>query len=389
MSNTDNIFSGFSPVSKQEWIEKVVKDLKGVDFDEKMLWKTQEGIELPPFYTSDDLGELEYLKKFESQLGKLGEYEPRTWYNAQYILVKDIKKANQSALIALEGGTDALFFDLSEFTHEVNFSVLLKDVKLEYCPVSFKVNDLMDFIEKYSSEIDLKSLSSNTFKGNVFGDISSNSAQSLIEVIQKKEGIQNWNSLGISLPENTSITEKIAEGIYQCVSCFNKILEESEDSTFTQKVAERLSFLYPVENFYFLEIAGLRAARLLLTEVIKNYEGLKDISPTDIHIHTYTTIANNEITQEDPYQNMLSNTTQAMSAIIGGGNSLSVLPHNFGIGEVDEFSARIARNVSNILKEESYFNKVIDPASGSYYIENLTDQIAKRAWAIFQGKISG
>jgi methylmalonyl-CoA mutase len=103
-----------------------------------------------------------------------------------------------------------------------------------------------------------------------------------------------------------------------------------------------------------------------------------------VQIHAFTTISLDDKTKADPYLNMLSNTSQAMSAILGGCDLLTVYPHNRGIEPTDDFGKRIARNISVILREEAYFDKVADPAAGSYYLEKLTDQFSASIWEAFR-----
>ena len=130
----------------------------------------------------------------------------------------------------------------------------------------------------------------------------------------------------------------------------------------------------------------MRAIRQLLTQMAICY-GLVDFRPNTLSIHAVSTIAVTDETTADPYLNMLSNTHQAMAGILGGCNRLTILPHTEGLSAVTPFAERIARNVAIILKEEAYFDKVADPAMGAYYMEILTEELAKYAWICFQQKI--
>ena len=145
------------------------------------------------------------------------------------------------------------------------------------------------------------------------------------------------------------------------------------------EILSQISFSSILTNDYFFEIAGLRAFRLLFWMIVKEY-GFEQYMPYDLFIFAQTRIDYNE---SDPNKNMLSNTIQAMSGLIGGANALVILPY-----KDNSFSYRIARNIGNILKEESFLNKVVDPVSGAYYIEKLTDKIAQESWLSFQEKLS-
>jgi methylmalonyl-CoA mutase len=145
-------------------------------------------------------------------------------------------------------------------------------------------------------------------------------------------------------------------------------------------VAQRMMFSFGVGSNYFMEIARLRAARLLWAKIIEQYKPQNETS-MQMWIHCNTSAWNK--TLFDPYVNLLRTTTEAMSAIIGGTQSLSILPFDTFYKDPDEFSNRLARNQQIILKEEVYLDKVVDPAAGSYYIENLTQLIAEAAWKVF------
>jgi methylmalonyl-CoA mutase len=145
-------------------------------------------------------------------------------------------------------------------------------------------------------------------------------------------------------------------------------------------VAERMMFSFGIGSNYFLEIARLRAARLLWAKIVEQYKPADEKS-LQMHIHCNTSAWNK--TLFDPYVNLLRTTTEAMSSIIGGTQSLNILPFDTFYKDSDEFSNRLARNQQIILKEEVYLDKVVDPSAGSYYIENLTQLIADAAWKIF------
>jgi methylmalonyl-CoA mutase len=148
----------------------------------------------------------------------------------------------------------------------------------------------------------------------------------------------------------------------------------------TDMAASKIRFSFGIGSKYFPEIAKLRAARLLWSVIVKGFlpehnESMK------MDIHTVTSSWNSTV--YDPYANMLRTQTEAMSSILGGTDSLTVEPFDSVFRDSDEFSERIARNQQLILKEESYFDKVVDPSAGSYYIETLTNMIAESAWKLF------
>lgn len=146
------------------------------------------------------------------------------------------------------------------------------------------------------------------------------------------------------------------------------------------QAARKLRFSFSVSSNYFMEIAKLRAARMLWANIVKGYNPEKNCAGK-MMIHAETSRWNQTV--YDPYVNMLRGTTEAMSAAIGGVYSLEVTPFDRAFEAPTEFAKRIARNVELLLKHESHFDQVVDPAGGSYYIENLTQSIAAEAWKLF------
>jgi len=145
-------------------------------------------------------------------------------------------------------------------------------------------------------------------------------------------------------------------------------------------IAQRMQFTMAVGSDYFLEIAKLRALKMLWSAIVQKYQP-KHAESTVINIHAITSQRNKTI--YDPHVNMLRTTTEAMSAAIAGVNSITILPFDTSYRKGDGFSYRIARNQQIVLKHESYFDKVVDPSAGSYYIENITESIGEAAWQLF------
>jgi methylmalonyl-CoA mutase len=173
-------------------------------------------------------------------------------------------------------------------------------------------------------------------------------------------------------------TAQIAEVLQQLNQM---IAQEKQNAGFeASKLFANLQIDLPVHNLYFVEIAKFRALRLLLTQLAWQH-GVADFMPSQVHIHAKTTHKAQEKPDENYY--LISNTTQAMSAVLGGCNLLSITPHT---QQPQEFGERIARNVANLLREESYLDKVAAIGNGAYYIMHLTDKIAEKAWELLGAK---
>ena len=161
----------------------------------------------------------------------------------------------------------------------------------------------------------------------------------------------------------------------------NEYLNQLTDAGLSvDEVAKKIKFNFGISSNYFLEIAKFRAARMLWADIVKQYAPACDCA-CKMLAHAETSTFN--LTLYDAYVNLLRTQTESMSAALAGVNSITVTPFDKAYETPNEFSERLARNQQLLLKEESHFDKVVDPAGGSYYIENLTVSIAKQAWDIF------
>ncbi|MGB0523472.1 MAG: methylmalonyl-CoA mutase family protein [Flammeovirgaceae bacterium] len=379
-----NLFGEFPKLSKQKWIEKATTDLKGADFDEKLVWNTSEGFHVMPFYTVEDLEQLDYLKSYHNSTFNKEEnhLDARNWQFRQVIQIEDDNSANKELLHALNQGADAVELDISAVQQATDFNKLLHEVLFPYCEISFRLQENhFSFFQRLEKYLEARGFTPEDLKGSI--RVNQSSIQEHVSLIKGSKIYPNFRSVVVAHEAAHSIVDKIASLLANTVKLTDQFIEASIPA---DEVLSKLELVYSLSNNYFFEIAGLRALRMLICGIAEEY-GVAISHPNLFHIHATCSITINEETQQHPEWNMLSNTTQAMSAIIGGCNSLSIPPHNEGIAKTDDFSKRIARNISNILREEAYFNKVADPAAGSYYIEHLTHQLAEKAWKSFQQQL--
>ncbi len=371
-----SLFSEFPSVSKDDWKQQVIKDLKGADFDQVLHWKTDENLIIEPLYDQADTKKLAYLQNYltgKSEAEAAG-MPPRNWRNCQHIrILKGAEKnANQRALLALQHDANEIIF-APENVQNLDLKVLMENIQLEFCAVSWEVSDQNDssLADKYVAFLNSRNMDLTKIKGF----LKSNTTKNALELIQKTATLPQFRAVTLCA-ENA---EKISDELAQLAKNLVELLETDLEADL---VLNNLVFSTLARSNYFEEIAKLRALRFLMTEIAQKYS--KNYLAENIHILASTSV---RASLEDPYQNMLSNTTQAMAGIIGGCNSLWVLPHNQQVEEVSAFSERIARNISNLLREESYFGAVIDPAAGSYYLENLTDKFMETAWEKFRKNV--
>lgn len=343
------LFEDFDKVSHQDWIEKINLDLKGKDYQDTLVWNSEEGIKVEPFYNSTSKTNAVPLKKNNS------------WKIRETIVIQDFKSANLNALFALKGGVNSLLF-IGEINTKAEMNVLLNDIQTDIIEVHF-----------YNSNPKSTSKLVNLTQGSISYDILSESDNVTIEELADlTTANSNIKTITVKHISDISIVKELAYSLSKGLEYLNLLTDKGIEATI---IANKMQFTFGISTNYFFEIAKLRAARKLWQLILEQY----DVKDSSMAIHSETSIERSSI--EDVNFDILRNTTKAMSAIIGGCNSLTVRPHN---NEKLDFSNRIARNVQHILKEEAFFDKVNNPADGAYYIEHLTDEIANKAWHSFQ-----
>jgi len=391
---TEDLFSVFPPITKGQWKEKVISDLKGADFEKKLVWHPAEPFKVDPYFTAEDLADLQYLRHYHGAFySNSGTRQAaRHWSNREKILVNDPEIANALAVEALNGGADGILFDLSG-QEDTNLRLLLGDIPSRDCSISFLIEKDADRlineyfslerdgnsdITKVSGSLNYDPIQSLCLKGHLELD----GFEKLPAIIDVTDGSLAFYGLTINGSQfqnsGSNVTQELAFILNIAVDYLDKL---GDAGIHPEKVLRNLECSLSVGSSYFLEIAKLRALRILFYQLATRY-GVETFDPGRLHVHSTSSIWSK--TLYDPYVNMLRNTTEAMAAIIGGCNALTVAPYDDTFQTPNEFSKRIARNTSIILREESYFDKVADPSAGSYYIEFLTDQLVRHAWELFK-----
>ncbi len=387
-----NLFTDFPEISTSMWEEKIRADLKGADYQKKLVWNSDEGISIKPFYRQEDIEELEYLEG----IGKLKNQTdtPNGWIICQQLSPgKKLKKTNERIKAALKGGAQAVRIQLSEarLPDESMLEELLDGISLRETELHFGgclgADALYNTLCTTASH---KGTLSSELKGCLGADplgkmaetgIPIASFENLGKLVKKvKESSPEMKVIEVhgSLIQNasTNLVEGLAFSLAMASEYMSILTEQGIDPLTAQEAI--LLYLGSGPN-YFMEIAKLRAARILWAKIAEAY-GV-ETSSARIRIHSVSSQWN--MTLYDPHVNMLRGTTEAMSSILGGADLVNVLPYDYPNGKGKVFSDRIARNVQIILREEAYFDQVADPASGSYYIESLTDSLAEKSWDLF------
>lgn len=393
------LFNEFPPVSTEAWKEKVVADLKGADFDRKLVWRTNEGFSVQPYYRQEDLEQLNYLDTLPGEFPYVRGTKTNNndWYVRQNILVEDLEEANKKALDVLMKGVTSLGFvfkGCNQVTKE-DLAVLLNNVCLESIEVNLIAScctcELAEAFAAYvlAGKWDPKNVVASVAYdpfGNylLYGrfkkglDHVKGQAKNLID---KSAELPQYRALAVNGKNygnaGASVVQELAFSLAQGAEYLSVLTDEG---VAIDAVAKNIKFNLSVSANYFMEIAKFRAGRMLWAQIVKAYEP-KNEEACQMQVHAETGSWNK--TFYDPYVNMLRTQTEAMSAALGGADSITVLPFNAIYEESTTFSDRIARNQQLLLKEESHFDKIVDPGAGSYYIEELTASIADEAWKLF------
>lgn len=399
--NTDNrsLFKEFPAVSTEAWKEKIVKDLKGSDYNKRLVWSTAEGFDMQPFYRNEDLQQIQYLDVLPgyfpfSRGNKSGGNE---WLVRQDIKIENIKSANRKILDVLMKGVTSLGLILPE-DHEPSteeLENLLENVFADAVELNFiggdysmeVIGSVVELVKKYNRDlhkiqgsVDYDPLAYISLHGN-FRRTEEQVFRYALKIIETIQYLPHFRGIAVhgTIFKNSgsTIVEELAFSLAMGNEYLSKLTELGANIS---EVATRIKFNLAAGTNYFMEIAKLRAMRVLWSHIVNAY-GPDCADETKAYIHTAT--GDWGKTFYDPYVNMLRTTTEAMSAILGGTDSLVVQGYDAVFEFPSEFAERIARNQQLLLKEESYFDKVADPAAGSYYIENLTAALIDEAWKLF------
>jgi methylmalonyl-CoA mutase len=341
------LFEAFDTVSHKDWLDKITTDLKGKDYNETLVWNSDEGIAVQPFYNSSSVAPTP-LKKHNN------------WKIRETINIQSIENANQKALLALKGGANSILF-IGEIKDQSEMDALLQDIQIDIIELHFYNSN-----PKHTSE--LINLNQGSISYDCLNEIN------IEELANITSSTGDIKTITVKSIKHSSIIQELAFSLSQGVEYFNLLTDKGIEANI---IASKIQFTFGVGTNYFFEIAKIRAARKLWQLILEQYK----VEDTSMVIHSETSVE--KISEEDGNYDILRNTSKAMSAIIGGCDSLTVLPHDNTESTID-FSNRIARNIQHILKEEAFFSKVNNPADGAYYIEELTDKLANKAWGLFQ-----
>ncbi len=375
MTEQDHLFSEFSPTAKAEWLAKVEKDLKGKPLQE-LRWQLEENIILDPFYHPEDM---------ESTPAPL--QAPNDWEVGEYIDVEDIKTANAALIEGLQGGAEAPLFRLDRPLGASQLEELLEGAGLSFISTNFGEyyadKEPWALFRHFTALLEKQGADKRSVRGSIdfdpLLDWAHPPVDKLAELIRFcRENMPHFRPFQVNAhrfhsgPDDSSL-----ELAYTIAKGSEYLARLTEHGLSAQTINAHMQFSIAISKSYFVEIAKLRALRILWANIMKAYGAAQ---PPFLAVHFAK-----ESQDEDPNTNMIRASTQAMAAVIGGADKLYVLPANHARQEPStSFSRRIARNVQHLLKMESHLHRVMDPGAGSYYIEKLTEKLAEQAWEQFR-----
>lgn len=360
-----SLFSEFDPISAKLWKQKIQFELKGEDYNDTLIWDSPENIKVKPFYDKED------LPKNLSTNQKTNGFKI-----CQNIFVFDLEKSIKRALDSIERGADSIIFTIENET--IDITKLLEKLPLETCEIYLNLTFIsVNYISKIETiaksrnakiYCNLDPIGQLAKDGNWFKTQEKDNFETL-NLISKQVLNCSIISINSSLYQNAgaNMVQELAYSLAHANEYLNRI------STINQPIVFKIS----VGTNYFFEIAKLRAYRILFNSIAKEYN-------QNLECHLVVTPTKRNKTIYDYNVNMLRTTTECMSAIIGGADAIANLPYDALYHKDNEFGDRIARNQLLILKNESYFDKVNNPADGTYYIESLTQQLAEKALILFK-----
>ena len=371
---THSLFSEFASVSKEDWILQATKDLKGKDFEKTLKSKLWDHLDLNPFYTLEDMdGKSSEQFRFHPP-SEIPGMPPRIWSNVVSVLPGD---SNAEILHALENGAEGLVLHLNGFE---NLEELLKSVKPQYISLFVKpTGNPIQALGQFISWVESCGIQAKELTGAFLWSPSdlvfdqnekySLAREVLAEIMELTEEYSNFKSFTL---QSSRYSESGANPLDALVFALGEMIELIGHSQKSPEVLFRKMLLEAsVGDFHFGEIARVKTFRLAAVQLAKLYQ--LDLKPEDFQVFCQTSSWSKSIL--DINTNLIRQTYEAMAAVLGGSNFLWVKP--FQEENTEELGRRIARNVSSILREEAYLDKVMDPSAGSYFLEDMSNSMLR------------
>ncbi len=391
----ERLFSDFTAPTRQEWRDKIEVDLKGADYQKKMVWRTNEGFSMEPFYRKEDVENLSLVNALPGEFPYVrgNKAADNEWYVRQDIKCECPKAANEKALDILNKGVDSLGFVIPADKLSAEYiSTLLDGIYVECVELNFKTCqrhslELAKLLVAYFEE---KGCDKAKIAGSICFDpigkilCSGKDRSDLIaqakEMVEVLKDFPKFRAVAVNAFKLTDAGAYSYQDLGYALAWGNEYLAAMvEAGVAPELAAQNIKFNLGINGVYFMEIAKVRAARMLWAQIVSQYTSCKESAK--MHICAVTTTYNQ--TLFDSYVNLLRSQTEAMSAALGGVESMVVVPFDTPYETPTDFAERIARNQQLLLKEECHFGRIVDVAGGSYFVETLTKSLAEQAWKLF------
>jgi len=368
---TDTLLEDFPPVSTAEWQAAIARDLKGADPEKRLVWHTEEGMAVKPFYRAEDLAGLACVDTAPGDFPfRRGARTTGDWRIREEIDAANAEEANRRACAAVAAGAEGIACSGLLVESPVELEKLLRN--LDEIPVHFARADerlirmLMERRSAMPASAEISTgrdaLASLEFAAEVIGGLPPGLVPFTIHGAEFREA-------GATAPEEIGLA--LAAG----VDFLAALQERGVDA---DRSAAALEFSFAVGSNYFFEIAKLRAFRILWARAVESFGA----TPTAARIAARTSHWNKTV--YDPHVNILRATTETMAAVLGGADSTTVTPFDACNKAPDEASRRLARNTQLLLKHEAWLGRVADAGGGSYALEAITDFLAREGWQVLQ-----
>lgn len=358
-----NLFAAFSPATKQDWLTKIEKELKGRPFEE-LQWQLGELGVIEPFYMSGDVPHSAPIKMPVDC--KIGETT----------FVENAKVANAQLLEGLMNGVNAPGIVFKRNPQMKTWEALFNEVQADWITTNFYWENAnwkywSSILEEFQTYNESKGKSLSEINGAIHFQPKKEDFSTLANDLKKWESVfPFFKFITIDGQSNyngaTTVITELTKTIQQGIEVMDNLTNGGLDA---KTIADNLQFSVSIGTSYFIEIAKLRALHLIWANVLKSYKVPVGQVQIDVTFAPDTQ-------DENPNTNMIKATTMAMVAHIGGASRLTVLP-----AHQNAFGRRIARNVQHLLIKESHFDKINDPSAGSYYIETLTRKMVEQVWS--------
>jgi methylmalonyl-CoA mutase len=371
---SEHLLQEFPPVSTETWEEVIRRDLKGADYANKLIWQTAEGIAVGPYYRAEDIAGLEFPDAIPGAFPYArGTHSTGDWRIREEIAATDPEEANRAAHSAVLAGAGEIAFCNANFANASDLELLLAN--LDEIPVHFEKageSQLRLLMERLKGRQRLSPISTgwNPLTNLDFAaEVIAAEPHAFVPFTIHGE---NFEESGATAVEEVGFT--LAAAIDFLAGMQDRNID-------VDNAAASITFSFSIGANYFFQIAKLRAFRMMWAQAVENFGGTRESAKARIHART----SHWNKTIYDTHVNILRGTTEAMSAVFGGAESITVAPFDECYKAPDEASRRLARNTQIILKQEALLSRVADPGAGSYCLEVLTDFIARDGWKVMQG----